>query len=215
MSIKPYGSTSGRIHGEAGYKVRPSSKTVDAHCHLHVQEAADIVQGLFDQFDVPAFRHSNPITTKQNVQQVKDRFMDLTNVETRLKKMDSQGIDTQVLIPVPFQHYCNIKNNAAYKAIETINNKLSETANSRKDRFVALGTLPMQNGDLAVKEMNRCINDLDIRGFQIITFQDGKELSHPSYDGIWETACNLDVPIFLHPNGYPEGERLKNHYFIN
>ena len=108
MSIKPYGSTSGRIHGEPGYKVRPSSKTVDAHCHLHVQEAADIVQGLFDQFDVPAFKHSNQITTKQNVEQVKDRFMDLTNVETRLKKMDSQGIDTQVLIPVPFQHYCNI-----------------------------------------------------------------------------------------------------------
>ena len=41
MSIKPYGSTSGRKHGEPGYKVRPSSKTVDAHCHLHVQEAAD------------------------------------------------------------------------------------------------------------------------------------------------------------------------------
>ena len=109
--------------------------------------------------------------------------------------MDSQGIDIQVLIPVPFQHYCNIKSNAAYKAIETINNKLSETANSRKDRFVALGTLPMQNGDLAVKEMNRCINDLDIRGFQIITFQDGKEVAHPSYDGSWETACNVDVPI--------------------
>ena len=47
MSIKPYGSTSGRKHVQPGYKVRPSSKTVDAHCHLHVQEAADIVQGLF------------------------------------------------------------------------------------------------------------------------------------------------------------------------
>ena len=215
MSIKPYGSTSGRIHGEPGYKVRPSSKTVDAHCHLHVQEAADIVQGLFDQLDVPAFRHSNAVTTNQNVQQIKDRFMDLTDVETRLKKMDSQGIDTQVLIPVPFQHYCNIKSNVAYKAIETINNKISETANSRKDRFVALGHLPMQNGDLAALEMVRCVNELDIRGFQIITFQDGKELSHPSYDPIWDTATKLDVPIFLHPNGYPEGERLKNHYFIN
>ena len=81
MSIKPYGSTSGRIHGEPGYKVRPSSKTVDAHCHLPVQEAADIVQGLFDQSDVPAFRYSNAVTTNQNIQQVKDRFLDLTNAE--------------------------------------------------------------------------------------------------------------------------------------
>ena len=113
MDIKPYGPTATRIHGQPGYKTRPYSKTVDAHCHLHVQEAADIVQGLFDQSDVPAFRHSNPVTTNQNIQQVKDRFMDLTNIETRLKKMDSQGIDMQVLIPVPFQHYCNIKSDAA------------------------------------------------------------------------------------------------------
>ena len=102
MSIKPYGSTSGRNHGKPGIEIRPPSKTVDAHCHLHVQEAADLVQGLFDQQDIPAFRHANQITTNQNIQQVKDRFMDLTNVETRLKKMDSQGIDLQVLIPVPF-----------------------------------------------------------------------------------------------------------------
>jgi hypothetical protein len=65
MDIKPYGSTATRIHGEPGHTVRPATKTVDAHCHLHVQEAADIVQGLFDQHDVPAFRHSNLITTNQ------------------------------------------------------------------------------------------------------------------------------------------------------
>ena len=215
MDIKPYGSTATRIHGEPGHKVRPLSKTIDAHCHLHVQEAADMVKGLFNQDDVPAFRHTNLTTTDQNIQQIKDRFMDLTNVETRLKKMDCQGIDMQVLIPVPFQHYCNIRSDAAIKAIEIINNKLSATANARKDRFVALGHLPMQNGDLAAKEMLRCVNELDIRGFQVITFQDGKELSHPSYDPVWVTATKLDVPIFLHPNGYPEGERLKNHYFIN
>ena len=91
MNIKPYGSTAARNHGKLGKEIRPSSKTVDAHCHLHVQEAADLVQGLFDQQDIPAFRHANHTTTNQNTQQVKDRFMDLTNVETRLKKMDSQG----------------------------------------------------------------------------------------------------------------------------
>ena len=215
MDINPYGRTAARDHGKSGIKTRPSSKTVDAHCHLHVQEAADIVAGLFDPFDIPAFRHSNSITTNQNVHQLKDRFLDLTNIEQRLNKMDSQGIDMQVLIPVPFQHYCNIKSDVAFKAIQTINNKLSAAANSRPDRFVALGQLPMQNGDLAAKEMERSVKELDLRGFQIITFQDGKELSHPSYDPIWEMATKLDVPIFLHPNGYPEGERLKNHYFIN
>ena len=176
MGIKPYGSTAARIHGEPGYKKRPSSLTVDAHRHLHVQEAADAVAGLFDPFDIPAFRHSNQITTNQNVLQIQDRFVDLTNIEHRLKKMDTQGIDMQVLIPVPFQHYCNIKSDVSFKAIQIINNKLSAVSNSRPDRFVSLGHLPMQNGDLAAKEMERCVKELDIRGFQIITFQDGKEL---------------------------------------
>ena len=67
--------------------------------------------------------------------------MDLNNIETGLKKMDSQGIDLQFLIPVPFQHYCNIKSDVAFKAIETIKNKLSETANNRNNIFVVLGTL--------------------------------------------------------------------------
>ncbi len=63
MSIKFYGSTSGIKHGKPGIEIRPSSKTVDAYFHLQVQEAADLVQGLFDKQDIPAFRHANQITT--------------------------------------------------------------------------------------------------------------------------------------------------------
>ena len=63
MSIKPYGSTSGRNHGKPGIETRPPSKTVDAHFYLQVQEAADLVQGLFDKQDIPAFRHANQFTT--------------------------------------------------------------------------------------------------------------------------------------------------------
>ena len=81
MNIKPYGSTAARNHIRPGKEIRPISRTVDSHCHLHVQEAADIVAGLFDPFDIPAFRHSNSTSTNQNVQLLKDRFLDLTNIE--------------------------------------------------------------------------------------------------------------------------------------
>ena len=71
MAIKPYGSTSARDHGDPGSKTRPKTRTVDAHCHLHVQEAAELVQGLFDQQDIPAFRHTNQITTNQMFSRLK------------------------------------------------------------------------------------------------------------------------------------------------
>ena len=44
---------------------------------------------------------------------------------------------------------------------------------------------------------------------------DGHELSDPILDPFWEMAEKLDTLIFLHPNGYPQGDRLKNHYFNN
>ena len=66
MNIKPYWIIAARNSGKPGKEIRPSSKSVDAHCHLHVQEAAVLVQGLFDQQDVPAFRHANQTTTYQN-----------------------------------------------------------------------------------------------------------------------------------------------------
>ena len=48
MAIKPYGSTSARDHGDPGSKTRPKTRTVDAHCHLHVQDAADLLKSKVD-----------------------------------------------------------------------------------------------------------------------------------------------------------------------
>ena len=72
MELRPYGPTAGRVNSDK--KVNYTlNKTIDAHCHLHVQEAADLVAGLFDPMQVPAFKTTNEITSKQNQQQAKDR----------------------------------------------------------------------------------------------------------------------------------------------
>ena len=91
------------------------------------------------------------ITSKQNQQQAKDRALHLTDLDQRLKDMDRQGIDMQLLIPVPFQAYYAIRNDRGHRAIQIINNTLSKTAEKKPDRFLALGTLPMQDGDAAAR----------------------------------------------------------------
>ena len=214
MQLKPYGLTAATKHFKRQEKYN-MNLTIDAHCHLHVQEAADCVQGLFDTNFVPAFRYTNEKTSLQNKKQNKDRSIHLTNIDQRLKDMDRQGVDMQVLIPVPFQAYYSIRNKKAHKAIQIINNTLSKVAKNRSDRFVSLGHLPLQNPEAAVNEMERGVKDLDLRGFQVLGTVDGHELSDPSMDPVWETAQKLDTLIFIHPNGYPQGDRLKNHYFNN
>ena len=214
MELRPYGATAARQHFER--KERYSKNlTIDAHCHLHVQEAADLVLDLFDPLMVPAFKSTNEITSKQNKQQSEDRMLNLTNLDQRLKDMDRQGIDMQLLIPVPFQAYYAIRNDRGLKAIQIINNTLSKVSEKRPDRFISLGTLPLQDGDAAAKELERGVKELGLKGFQILGTVDGHELSDPILDPFWETAEKLNTLIFLHPNGYPQGDRLKNHYFNN
>ena len=214
LELRPYGNTAARNHFERQEKYN-LNLTIDAHCHLHVQESADLVQGLFDTNFVPAFRYTNETTSLQNKKQNKDRSMHLTNIDQRLRDMDRQGIDMQVLIPVPFQAYYSIRNKKGHKAIEIINNTLSKVSIHRPDRFLSLGHLPLQDPEAAVKEMERCVKELDLRGFQVLGTVDGHELSDPSMDPVWETAQKLNTLIFIHPNGYPQGDRLKNHYFNN
>ena len=214
MELRPYGPTAARDHFKRNEKYS-ANKTIDAHCHLHVQEAADLVSDLFNPLMVPAFKSTNELTANQNKKQSEDRAINLTNLDQRLKDMDRQGIDIQLLIPVPFQAYYAIRNDRGLKAIQIINNTLSKVAEKRPDRFVSLGTLPLQDGDAAAKELERGVKELGLKGFQILGTVDGHELSDPILDPFWEMAEKLDTLIFLHPNGYPQGDRLKNHYFNN
>ena len=69
MELRPYGATAAREHGKSGAETRPSRLTIDAHCHLHVQEAHDLVDGILNPMAIPAVRYSNPRTTAQNVKQ--------------------------------------------------------------------------------------------------------------------------------------------------
>ena len=84
MDLRPYGPTAGRINSDKKVSYT-SNKTIDAHCHLHVQEAADLVSDLFDPMQVPAFKTTNEITSKQNQQQAKDRALHLTDLEQKLQ----------------------------------------------------------------------------------------------------------------------------------
>lgn len=214
LKLKPYGATAAREHYQRKTKYN-SNKTIDAHCHLHVQEAADLIVDLFDPSFVPAFRFTNETSSAQNKQQGKDRSLHLTDLDQRLRDMDRQGIDMQLLIPVPFQAYYSIRNKRGHKAIEIINNTLADVAIKRPDRFISLGHLPLQDGDAAVKELERGVKELGLKGFQVMGTVDGHELSDPILDPVWETAQKHDTLIFLHPNGYPQGDRFKNHYFNN
>ncbi|HSU29095.1 MAG TPA: amidohydrolase family protein [Chitinophagaceae bacterium] len=119
--------------------------------------------------------------------------------EARLNEMDETEIGIQVLstIPVLFNYWA--KSTDAYETSRFFNDHIAETVTRNPDRFIGLGTVPMQNPHLAIREMERCVKELKMPGLEIGTNVDGKNLSEKEFFPFFEAAEKLGCALFIHP----------------
>ena len=71
--------------------------------------------------------------------------------------------------------------------------------NDYPGRFLGLGTLPMQDSKLAVKELERCIKDLKLSGIEIGSHVNDWNLDNENLFPVYEAAEELGAAIFVHP----------------
>jgi aminocarboxymuconate-semialdehyde decarboxylase len=210
-----FGPTTARSHGRLGRISRPKSLTLDIHSHVMIPEAAAIAKPHLDLSTIPLAHFATPETKALNMQQDADRYTRITGYDERLKDMDEAGIDMQLIMPPPPQCYFTVPIEIAAKAITVLNDGIAAYVAKRPDRFVALGTVPLQDGAAAAAELERCMTQLGFKGVQILTNVAGKELSDPSLEPFWAAAERLGALVVIHPNGFTEGQRLTRFYFNN
>lgn len=117
----------------------------------------------------------------------------------RMEECAATGVTIQVLstIPVLFNYWAQ-----AQDALETsrfFNDHIAETVDRHPQTFIGLGTVPMQNVDLAIKEMERCVHELKMPGIEIGTNVNGLNLSLPQFFPFFEAAEKIGCAIFIHP----------------
>jgi len=193
------------------------SLRIDLHCHYFNveahQKAMKVDAGHLD----PIVKYANALTRETNAKQNRDRAAMLSSIETRLADMDRMGIDIQAVSPSPNQTYYWTPPDVGLEIARDVNDRLAQIVASHPDRFVALGTIPLQDAGLAVRELDRCVNELGMRGVEINPNVDGTELTDKrlGLDKFFARAEALGIVVFLHPIGYTQGERLSDHYFSN
>lgn len=137
-----------------------------------------------------------------------DRLLDLG--EGRLKTMDENGIDMQVLtltIPGVEQLDPQIGTALARKT----NDALSEVIKGNPHRFLGFAALAPQSPEEAADELERAVKVLDLKGWKTHSNYGEDYLDDQRYWPIFERAEKLDVPVYLHPS-YPSIPQLRTSY---
>lgn len=213
-AVNRYGPTSGRAIPKERAK-RLDTKTVDIHAHVNVPEAAAYIKPHLVMTDIAMVRHSNQQTKDINMQQDKDRAVAMTDLGDRLRVLDAQGIDVQVVAPPPFQCYYSVDAEHAAKAHRMVNDGVAAFCAKAPDRLAGLGAVTLQDASQAVQDLDYCVNELGMRGVEVLTNVDGEELANPKFEPFWKRAEELGCLVMIHPNGFTHGDRFHDYYFSN
>lgn len=187
---------------------------VDIHCHLGIPAAEGLIRAQIANPPSP-LAFTSDASKAVNGKLFAQIGPKLNGVDQRIADMDHLGVDVQAISPSPGQYYYFAPPELGRQAARMINDGIAEAVARHPDRLVGMGTVPLQNTEMAVAEMRRCVEELGLRGIEIGSNVDGEELAHPSRRAFFAAAEELGVLLFLHPLGFTHGQRLAEHYLDN
>ena len=124
------------------------------------------------------------------------RLHDLSDGRVRL--MDASGVDVQVLsLTTPGVQ--TLGADAARDLARQVNDRIAQTVQARPDRFQGFATLPTPAPLAAVRELERAVVELGLKGAMIFGRTRDRNADAGEFMPIYEAAASLGVPLYLHP----------------
>jgi len=175
-------------------------RTVDIHTHILPEKWPDFAK-KYGYGDFLRIEHHAPCCArllKGNTffREIESNCWDPGK---RIQECDRHGVHVQVLstVPVMFSYWAEA--NDALDLSRFLNDHIAEVVSTYPTRFIGLGTVPMQDPDMAILELERCIGDLGMAGIQIGTHINGTNLSDPRYYSLFERMEEFGAALFIHP----------------
>ena len=127
---------------------------------------------------------------------LKEQLLELG--QRRLARMDEGGIDVNVLsVTTPALH--NLEAEESVTLARSTNDVLAATVRANPERFQGFATLPMPAPAEAATELERAVRELHLHGALLCGRTRNKNLDHPDFFPMLETAARLRAPLYIHP----------------
>ena len=132
--------------------------------------------------------------------------------EVRINEYEKYTTQVQVVctIPVLFAYFSKPKD--GLEVARFLNDDLANLVNKYPKKYIGLGSLPMQDPELAVQELYR-IKELGLKGVQVGSNIEDKNLNEPDFYPVWEACEKLGLAVLVHPWNMM-GKKNMNKYWL-
>lgn len=173
---------------------------IDAHSHI----IPDKLPRFADKFGYDGFIHLEHHRQGYAKMMIGNKFFreieeNCWSAERRFADMERTQIDIQVVctIPVMFNYWA--KPNDALQTSQFLNDHIADVVARYPKRFIGLATVPMQDPQLAIQELERCMKNLKLAGVQIGSHINDWNLSAPELSPFFEACESMGAAVFVHP----------------
>lgn len=175
---------------------------IDVHTHMLTRSYLDLVDekggpkyslGLSRAGQETIFAHGAPYMTV---------FPEMYDYEARIKDMDAAGVDIAI-VSLSAQNCFFGGPEVSLKAARLVNDDMAEQQSAYPDRIRWFASIPWQYPDLALSELDRCLEAGAI-GVYVAANVDESNLTEPTFTPVWDKLDSLSLPVLVHPTA-PQG----------
>ena len=175
-------------------------RSIDIHAHLVPQCLWSTVDAGGDWYGIRYHTaEKNSLFIREGkvgpIQTPKVRF----TPEERLKDMDQQDTEIQVVsIHTQILGY-HLEASAGVAQAREVNDEIASMTRQWPRRFAGLATLPLQDVEASITELDRAVNTLGLKGAELDTVVNGKNWDEPEFLPLFQAAESMGAVLFYHP----------------
>ena len=187
--------------------------TIDIHTHFIPDKLPDYSK----KFGYEGFVRLDKINDSEaNMMLFEKKFRTVQcncwSPEVRIEDSKKSGVDVQVLSPIPIMFSYWADSNDALELSKFLNDSIADICNEYPKKFVGLGTVPMQSVKHAIKELERCKNEINLNGIEIGTNINNKNLNEDEFHDFFAACEELSMSIFIHPWNMMGTSKMKKYW---
>jgi aminocarboxymuconate-semialdehyde decarboxylase len=189
---------------------------IDGHRHNLMPKAVELASKLDPVRSTLIYpKGLNARSLEINRERNREWDRKMSDLEENISDLNTAGMDFGVLQPTQTMLFYWAEPSAAGELSRMVNEHTAKEVRKNAGKVVGLATVPLQDVDLAVRELSYAVRDLGLRGVVTGSNVNDRGFDEEAFLPFFKAVQDLDVPIFIHPNNPAGTERTPNYYLTN